>query len=336
RGKARAAFCAVRPPGHHAGPSGGVGSDRDPVATTGFCLINNVAVAAAYALSVHRELVRKVAILDFDVHHGNGTEACVGATVPGLRTVPFATPFSEGVQGFGVEEGPDTVFYPGSGGTSDSLDLVDRAGAGSAGPGDERSAAPRVIDVGIPGGRPHVALWRRSWRDKILPELVSFDPDLILISAGFDAHRKDVMNHCHIGVTERDYEWLTEHIMQVANRCKSHVVSILEGGYRVQGGFASALARSVAAHVQVLAHPSRKCWNEEDGQKERDLEAAQRAEAAKKRAEAEAALAAQEAALEAGGEAEAGDRKRRRRGGGAVDYLALNAKLDAENKAQTS
>lgn len=79
-------------------------------------------------------------------------------------------------------------------------------------------------------------LWRRSWRDKILPAVVNFAPDLILISAGFDAHRKDDINFNFVGVREHDYAWVTEQIVQVANRvCNGRVVSVLEGGYRVQG-----------------------------------------------------------------------------------------------------
>lgn len=95
----RNVFCAVRPPGHHAGPSGAVASVRDPNATNGFCIFNNVAIAAAYARCIYRDRgAKKVALLDFDVHHGNGTEACVVRAAPSLLRVPFQTPFSDGIQ----------------------------------------------------------------------------------------------------------------------------------------------------------------------------------------------------------------------------------------------
>ena len=97
-------------------------------------------------------------------------------------------------------------------------------------------------------------MWRRAWRDKILPTVAEFKPDIIIVSAGFDAHKKDILNHHFIGVTERDYYWLTQQIVGLANSvCQGRVVSALEGGYRIQGGIVSAFSRSVAAHVKALA-----------------------------------------------------------------------------------
>lgn len=99
-----------------------------------------------------------------------------------------------------------------------------------------------------------VSLWRRAWRDKILPAVAKFKPDLIIVSAGFDAHKKDILNHKYIGVTERDYYWITQQIVALANTfCHGRVVSALEGGYRIQGGIVSAFSRSVAAHVKALS-----------------------------------------------------------------------------------
>ncbi|GFR42160.1 hypothetical protein Agub_g3012, partial [Astrephomene gubernaculifera] len=142
-GRARNAFCAVRPPGHHAGPTGTVVNPNDPHGSHGFCLLSNVAIGAAYAMNMHRNAgIRRVAILDFDVHHGNGTQACVLNTAPSVRSVPIRTPFSEGlqrfptykpwlgdgdvhniffasVQGYG-NRGGGGWFYPGSGATADS------------------------------------------------------------------------------------------------------------------------------------------------------------------------------------------------------------------------
>ncbi|KFM25821.1 Type-2 histone deacetylase 2 [Auxenochlorella protothecoides] len=243
--------------------------------------------------------VARVALLDFDVHHGNGTEACVVRAAPSLQRVPFSTPYSEGtfpvykpwldaddkdniffasVQGFGPKaEGMNAYVYPGSGATGDNR-IADDAARSAAGIAEDPDAeflptgedsvgaappsAPRVIDVGIGGPGTKVALWRRSWRDKIIPALVNFRPDFIFISAGFDAHRKDEINFRYIGVTERDFEWLTDQLVQVANLCcHGRIVSVLEGGYRIQGGKVSAFSRSVAAHVRALADDHRMEWD---------------------------------------------------------------------------
>lgn len=441
--RARNAFCAVRPPGHHAGPHGVVTCANDPHGSHGFCLFNNVAIGAAYAMTVYRHAgVKRVAILDFDVHHGNGTEACVANTAPSVAKFAISTPYGEGMQQFPVYkpwhdvDDKDNVFfasvqgyghkmpgvaafvYPGSGATCDTHtdagtttkleEMPPEAGengnaggapssnGGSTGgggastpPGTDvdiaeedpdgeftysggempRTEGPRIIDVGIPGPGAKVALWRRAWRDKILPALVNFDPDLIFISAGFDAHKKDEINFAYIGVQEKDFEWLTDQIVQVANRCcDGRVVSVLEGGYRIQGKVVSAFARSVAAHVRALAEANGQAWDPRDAKWEREHEKQLRAEAEAKKAaaaaEAEAARMAAAAALaaeeeaaaaavggdevmgvaeQAGGDAaaqvgsaaaapeeEEDGGKPKKRARKSVDYVALNRKLEEE------
>ncbi|KAI3431427.1 hypothetical protein D9Q98_004480 [Chlorella vulgaris] len=413
-GTAANAFCAVRPPGHHSGPLGVVSNANDPNGSHGFCLFNNAAIGAAYAMTVHRHAgIKRVAILDFDVHHGNGTEACVTNTIPSTASYKFATPYSEGVQSFAVWKpwldstdtqciffasvqgygpkapGYPSYVYPGSGATCDTKVLaaaraaeataaVDAGGGGggeqaqpqqqqaSASPATAAAAdggsamevegpdspplgkvlvdgvvmsaklaaaakreagggldqeveedpdrefvyrggqvptleGPRVIDVGIPGFGAKPALWRRSWRDKIIPALVNFKPDMIFVCAGFDAHKKDEINFRYIGVTERDYEWITEQVVAVANRCcQGRVVSVLEGGYRIQGGVMSAFARSVAAHVKCLAEPNASVWDAQEAKAEREHEKRVRAEAEAKKAEAAAQKAlAREAYIKA-------------------------------------
>jgi len=384
-GQAKNAFCAVRPPGHHAGPSGVVTCKNDSHGSHGFCLLNNVAIGASYAMSTYRHAgLRRVCILDFDVHHGNGTEACTVNTVPTMRKHAFRTPLSEGYQMFpcykpwlGVEDPQSIMFasvqgygkkdprsdawvYPGSGATCDSKPPLPPPGApvlNAAGVPEDPSGefvtqpdaevapleAPRVINVGIPGPGAKVGLWRRSWRDKILPAVVSFKPDLILVSAGFDAHRKDDINFGYLGITEVDYEWITDQIVQVANLCcNGRVVSVLEGGYRIQGGIVSAFARSVAAHTRALNQATGRCWSAEECARERALEDEERrqeeaAAAAREAAQAEAraALATAEAADDAyadggvelpGEEEAAGARPKRRRT--SVDYVALNKQLE--------
>lgn len=317
-GQARNAFAAVRPPGHHAGPDGLVADleEEDLVSnggkhgSLGFCLINNIAIGAAYALHVHRSTIQRVAILDFDVHHGNGTEAVLQRVVPTKKVQSYSTPFSEGtqtfslwcpwldegdkdriffasVQGYGhygeqkvgtgldeadvPQQGP--LFYPGTGKTRDSRVMSAGINAGVATRYKSEAVGPRVINVGINGPGGMRGLWRRAWRDKILPELVSFNPDIIFVSAGFDAHKKDEMNSGFIGLVEADYDWVTREIVKVANYCcNGRVVSVLEGGYKIGGRFISAFARSVATHVRALGNSSNAAWDPMDSEYEREME----------------------------------------------------------------
>ncbi|EEC45284.1 predicted protein, partial [Phaeodactylum tricornutum CCAP 1055/1] len=253
-GENRNAFCAVRPPGHHAGPTGIVKCANDPEGGShGFCLLNNVAIGAAYARSMYRhEGIQKVAIVDFDVHHGNGTEEIIRNLVPLTEKATIRTPFAVGelssstyrpwldetdihnvffssTHGYGHRgfEQPGW-FYPASGksGVSESI------------------TNPAMVE------KPNQRLeLRDTYRQKIFPHLREFDPDLIFISAGFDAHRKDTMNFGYVGMVEEDYEWVTEQLVKIANTCcNGRVVSVLEGGYKIHGGIVSPFARSVASH----------------------------------------------------------------------------------------
>jgi len=195
-GELENAFCAVRPPGHHA--------CRDKA--MGFCFFNNVAVAARYALERHG--LDRVAIIDFDVHHGNGTEDIVAGDARILMVSFFQHPF-----------------YP-YGGT--------------------QSNAPNLLNVPLPAyskGDVVRAVVERDW----LPRLDAFAPQMVFISAGFDAHRDDELGQ--MGLVEADYAWITQRIKTVAQRhARGRIVSCLEGGYHLD-----ALARCVEAHVRVLA-----------------------------------------------------------------------------------
>ena len=190
------AFCAVRPPGHHA--------TRDEA--MGFCFFNNVAVAARHALDVRG--LQRVAIIDFDVHHGNGTEDIVASDDRILMCSFFQHPL-----------------YPYSGAVPKGTNMVNV-------PVDPYTRGPAVRE-----------LIEQQW----IPALEQFKPEMLFISAGFDAHREDELGQ--MGLIEADYEWMTRRLMQVADaHAQGRIVSCLEGGYHL-----SALARSVAAHLRVLS-----------------------------------------------------------------------------------
>ena len=194
-GQAENAFCSVRPPGHHATRNQAMG----------FCFFNNVAVGAAHALEHHG--LERVAIADFDVHHGNGTEDIFHDDPRVLLCSSFEHPF-----------------YPYSG-----------ADSGNA----------HIIPTPLPANSGGEA-FRAAVSDIWLPALDAFKPQILFISAGFDAHREDDM--AHLKLTEADYSWVTEQLKQVAARhAQKRIVSTLEGGYAL-----SALGRSVAAHIRVL------------------------------------------------------------------------------------
>jgi acetoin utilization deacetylase AcuC-like enzyme len=194
-GKARNVFCAGRPPGHHAL------SNR----SMGFCIFNNVAVAAAHARAVHG--IKRVAILDFDVHHGNGTEEIFASEPNVMLCSTFQHPY-----------------YPYQGADTKSDHIINSPLAANSG-GDEFRAAVM-----------------RDW----IPNVSRFQPELILISAGFDAHREDPL--AYLKLTENDYRWVTAEIIKLANEfAKGRIVSTLEGGYNLD-----ALGRSVTEHIRVL------------------------------------------------------------------------------------
>ncbi|MDD2700739.1 MAG: histone deacetylase family protein [Sideroxydans sp.] len=195
-GKVENAFCNVRPPGHHA--------ERGEA--MGFCIFNNVAVGAAHALAAHG--LARVAIVDFDVHHGNGTEDIFRDEPRVMLCSTFQHPF-----------------YPYSG---------------------AETQLPHIVNVPLAAGTDGAG-FRRAVTEGWLPVLEAFEPELIFVSAGFDAHREDDMSS--IGLVEADYIWVTEQIKRVAaHHAKARIVSVLEGGYELH-----ALGRSATAHIKVLS-----------------------------------------------------------------------------------
>lgn len=195
--KALRGFCVVRPPGHHS----------EPEQAMGFCLLNHVAIGALHA--IQRDSIQRVAIIDFDVHHGNGTQAV-------------------------FEQNPDVMFvsshqqplYPGTG-------YPEETGCGN------------ILNLPLAPNDGSEA-FRRAWSTMGLPAIHSFEPDLILVSAGFDAHWRDPL--AQLEVQDIDYRWITEEICDLAtDSCQGRVVSILEGGYDME-----ALASASRAHVKGL------------------------------------------------------------------------------------
>ena len=195
-GELENAFCAVRPPGHHA----------TRARAMGFCVFNSIAIAARYALERHG--LQRVAVVDFDVHHGNGTEDILSGDERVLMVGIFQHPF-----------------YPYSGFDAHAANMVNL-------PVPAYTKGPAIRE-----------LIQKHW----LPRLEEFRPEMIFVSAGFDAHREDDLGQ--LGLVEADYAWITQQLMDVAGRhAKGRIVSSLEGGYNLD-----ALGRSVEAHVRVLA-----------------------------------------------------------------------------------
>jgi acetoin utilization deacetylase AcuC-like enzyme len=184
-GRLRNAFCAVRPPGHHA----------ERARAMGFCLFNNVAVGALHARAVHG--YRRIAVVDFDVHHGNGTQDIFWSDIDTFYASSHQAPF-----------------YPGTGDASETgfidnvLNVPLRAGSGSR-------------------------EYRAAYEREILPALQRFSPDFIFISAGFDAHRDDPL--AELELVENDFRWVTQAVCEIARHaCGARVVSVLEGGYDLE------------------------------------------------------------------------------------------------------
>jgi acetoin utilization deacetylase AcuC-like enzyme len=196
-GEAKRAFCAVRPPGHHATCS----------AAMGFCLFNSIAVGAAHALEKFG--LSRIAIADFDVHHGNGTQAIFDLE----PRVVFASSHQ-------------MPLYPDSGHVSDR-------------------GVNNIFNAPLPPGASG-AQFRETWRTRLLPQLDAFRPQLLMISAGFDAHRRDPL--AQLQLEAEDFDWITRELVAIANRhADGRVVSSLEGGYDMQG-----LRESCIAHVGAL------------------------------------------------------------------------------------
>jgi acetoin utilization deacetylase AcuC-like enzyme len=189
------AFCAVRPPGHHA----------EPDVAMGFCLFNSIAIAALHAQEVHR--LSKVAVVDFDIHHGNGTQAVFVDRPNCFYASSHQMPL-----------------YPGTG---------------------EPASQPNIINVPLRPGTSSQT-FRAAWERQIFPALEAFEPELLLISAGFDGHKFDPLAQCELD--DEDYSWITRQLLDLSKiLCGGRLVSMLEGGYDL-----GALKGATIAHVEEL------------------------------------------------------------------------------------
>ena len=197
-GQAANAFVAMRPPGHHA----------ETVKPMGFCFINNAAIAARHAQKKHG--LSRVAVIDFDVHHGNGTQELFWSDASVMYCSTHEWPL-----------------YPGTGART------------------ERGAHDNIVNAPLSAGNGGPE-FRAAFESTILPRLEAFAPELVIVSAGFDAHTRDPL--ANLNLTEPVYAWVTQKLMDIANRhAKGRLVSVLEGGYDLEG-----LSQSVAAHVRTL------------------------------------------------------------------------------------
>ena len=197
-GKTDKAFCAVRPPGHHA----------EPAQTMGFCMFNNIAIAALHAQAEYA--ARRVAIIDFDVHHGNGSDTVARQ--------------HDGIFYASTHQWP---LFPGTGSMDSNIE-------------------GRTLNITLDEGTASMP-FRRAYTDRIIPALNEFAPDLVMISAGFDAHKDDPIGG--LNLDEDDFVWITNELMKVAaTHCQGKIVSVLEGGYNLK-----ALSHCVSAHVKTLA-----------------------------------------------------------------------------------
>ena len=261
--KSKNAFAIVRPPGHHVGAFGAVDNEEGLPKSNGFCVVNNVCIAAAYCKYKYSDKAKKVAIIDFDVHHGNGTEEIVqllnekkfscSTSSPSLGEVTMSKTMTHPWYDFNdaenvlfislhyFNESNPKTFYPYTGSTA-----LNTKKSSPIYPGG-------VLNIPFNGNNKYSYDYRDAIRSKVIPRLCKFEPDVIFISAGFDAHENEVINDGKMLLQEYDFAFITNEIQKVANRySEGRVISVLEGGYNVKTGIVSSFAQSVMIHARYL------------------------------------------------------------------------------------
>ena len=255
------AFAIIRPPGHHAGYYGPVENKIE--ASNGYCIVNNVAIAAAYTKYKYNKVIKKIAIVDIDVHHGNGTEEIIQM----LNFKNFSKPFTyEKICGVKLEDkrsinwydfddpknvlfisthiydkNDPTKFYPYSGSEENNTLKEDEIYPGG------------IYNIPFEYKKNYSYEYRNILRTKIIPRLYKFKPDFIFISAGFDGHKFESINESNMLLLENDFGYIAEQIQFVANKiCNGRVVAVLEGGYNVNTGIISPFVQSIFSFIRHM------------------------------------------------------------------------------------
>ena len=260
KGTTRNAFALIRPPGHHAGYFGPV--ENPFMNSIGFCIVNNVAVGAAYAKYKYKNNISKIAIIDFDVHHGNGTEEIIQMLMGKECTesaqsenITFTVKSKKRINWLDFDDAKNTLFisthvyieddpktfFPYSGSVDTNTKKDDEIYPGG------------ILNVpfGVKNNNPKE--YRNIFKLKIIPRLYKFKPDLIFISAGFDGHENEIINQRHMQLNEFDFAYITQQIQFISNKfCKGRGVSVLEGGYNVSTRIISSFAQSSFFHTRFL------------------------------------------------------------------------------------
>ena len=255
------AFALIRPPGHHAGYYGPVENSFET--SNGFCLVNNVAIGAAYTKYKYSQIIKKIAIVDIDVHHGNGTEEIIEM----LNFKNFSRPFNyEKICGVKIEDKHSINWYDFDDAKNVlfiSTHIYDKDKPDKFYPysGGEENNTPKESDI-YPGGIYNIPFeykknypydYRNVLRKKIIPRLYKFKPDIIFISAGFDGHKLEGINEQKMLLQENDYGYIAEQIQYVANKfCDGRLIAVLEGGYNTNTGIISPFAQSVLSFIRHL------------------------------------------------------------------------------------
>lgn len=224
-GEFRNAFCCVRPPGHHAGACGSTTDDNGQLVGQGFCIINHVAVAARYALANHNASIRRIAVIDFDLHHGNGTQQILSNDDgPLARDALCDAVLFCSIHG-ATPPGHEPHLFPGTA---------------------RRPTNRDTVNIPLGPGTGHAEFLER-FQHHVVPAVERFQPDLILVSAGFDGHKDDLFKFFKL--TDKTFKLVTELVVDLAAKvCNGRVVSVLEGGYDIP-----TLVRCCTVHVRALA-----------------------------------------------------------------------------------
>ena len=251
----------IRPPGHHSGYYGPV--ENKFGTSNGFCIVNNVAIGAAYTKYKYNEIIKKIAIVDIDIHHGNGTEEIVEM----LNYKNFTKPFNyekicgvkitekQNINWLDFDDAKNVLFI--------STHIYDKNKPDNFYPysGDIEKNTKKDSDI-FPGGIYNIPLeykenypyeYKNILRSKVIPRLYKFKPDIIFISAGFDGHRLEKINQNHLLLQENDYGYIAQQLQFVANKfCNGRMVSVLEGGYNTNTGVISSFAQSVFYYIRYM------------------------------------------------------------------------------------